>query len=367
MSEPLNYFFAEIMGIESPFSVSTVNLRSEGVVDIRIEVSSDYRPSPFHTIHGYKERTWRHLDIMQYECFLHCRLPIYLDTRSRKHTLLEVPWAIKGSGFTLLFEQQVLDLLKLTACKKSVAEFFGLYPQRIETIYNRHTLGAYQRRDVQGAKRIGLDETSTRKGHEYITIFWDMDKDKLLDIRAGRSSEVIDQYVEELQLTGQRPEQVIEHIVCDMSPAFAKGIQDNLANAQVTFDRFHVIQLIHRYFDPLIRSKTICQKAIFEHLKELDALWQQSTILDGAAFLSYWMDRTADLFGMTRLIKSLRKHFDGIVAYCQTHLTNGKLEGLNNKIQWIKRAARGYRSKENFMRMIHFIMGDLKPQYQMIS
>ena len=367
MPDQLSYFFSEIMGIKAPFNLSEVNLRSQGVVDIRIEVDSDYRPSSFHTIHGYKERSWRHLDIMQYECYLHCRLPIFLDTRSGTHSLLEVPWAVKGSGFTLLFEHQALDLLKLTACKKSVADFLGLYPQRIETIYNRHTLAAYQSRDIEVAKRIGLDETSTRKGHEYITVFWDMDADKLLDIREGRSSEVIDDFVEELHLTGQHPDQEIEEIVCDMSPAFAKGIKENLPESQVTFDRFHVVQLINRYFDPLIKSEATHKPILFEHLQALDVLWQQPTALAGAAYLSYWMDRTMDLFGMSRLIKSLKKHFDGIVAYCRTHLTNGKLEGLNNKIQWIKRAARGYRSKENFMRMIHFVIGDLKPHYQTIS
>lgn len=367
MSDQLSYFFSELMGIKAPFNLSEVSLRSEGVVDIKIEVSSDYRPSSFHTIHSYKERSWRHLDVMQYECHLHCRLPIFLDTRSGTHSLLEVPWAVKGSGFTLLFEEQALDLLKLTACKKSVADFLGLYPQRIETIYNRHTLAAYQSRDIEVAKRIGLDETSTKKGHEYITVFWDMDNDKLLDIREGRSSQVLDEFVEELHLTGQHPDKEIEEIVCDMSPAFVKGIKDNLPASQVTFDRFHVVQLINRYFEPLIKASSRDKVVLFEHLDQLDLLWQQPTDLEGAAFLSFWMHRTSELFGMTRLIRSLKKHFDGIVAYCRTHLTNGKLEGLNNKIQWIKRAARGYRSKESFMRMIHFIIGDLNTVHQTIS
>lgn len=138
---------------------------------------------------------------MQYSCFVHCRLPIYHEKRKDKYELLEVPWARKGSGFTLLFEKRVLDLLRTTGCKKTTAEFFGLYTQRVETIYDAHTLNPYQCRDVKIAQRVGLDETSTKKGHDYISVFWDMDGDELLDIREGKSSEVVNQYIEELRIS----------------------------------------------------------------------------------------------------------------------------------------------------------------------
>jgi len=366
MSEDLKDFFGEIMDLSSPYKISKIKRGSEGStqVDIYVEIEKGFKPSMFHRIHSYKERTWQHLDIMQYTCFVHCRIPVYYETRKSKHELLEVPWARKGSGFTLLFEKRVLDLLKSTGCKKTTAEFFGLYPQRVEKIYDVYTLSHYQSRDIKVASRVGLDETSTKKGHEYISMFWDMDGDELLDIREGKSSEVVREYIEELRILGQRPKAIIKEIVCDMSPAFAKGIRENLPEAKVTFDRFHVVSLIHRYLDPVKKDKKTRWEILDAHIQELDQLWVQKSEIDAASFLTYWMDRSIELFRLTKLVKSLNKHFYGIIAYCRTKLTNGKLEGLNNKVQWIKRVARGYRSKANFMRMIYFIIGNLNHQYQ---
>jgi transposase len=280
---------------------------------------------------------------------------MYLDKRNGTTGLLDVPWARKNSGFTLLFEMKSLELLKLTGCKSAVARYFDIYPQRVETIYNCYTRHAYQQREPLVAHKVGLDETSTRKGHDYISVFWDMEQDRLLDLRPGKSSAVIDAYVNECSLLGQHPRRMIKEIVCDMSPAFSKGIREQLPTTQVTFDRFHVVQLIHRYLQPLKRSKTIDHTRLYAYIDELDHLWEQPDESAAAAFLKYWMDRGEELFGLRRLRKSIDRHFTGIVAYCRTHLTNGKLEGINNKIQWIKRAARGYRTKENFMRMVWFM------------
>ncbi|NRA48365.1 MAG: transposase, partial [Phaeodactylibacter sp.] len=78
-----------------------------------------------------------------------------------------------------------------------------------------------------------------------------------------------------------------------------------------------------------------------------------------AAFLSYWADRTQDLFNMDRLCKSIYKHFQGIINFVESKVTNGLLERMNSKIQFIKRAARGYRYTDNFKRMILFAFGAL--------
>ena len=280
---------------------------------------------------------------------------MYMDKRTGSTSLLDVPWARKHSGFTLLFELKSLELLRLTGCKSVVARHFNIYPQRVETIYNCYTKDAFQQREPLVAQRVALDETSTRKGHDYISVFWDMEQDRLLDLRPGKSSAVVSAYVRECELLGQHPRKVIDEIVCDMSPAFGKGIREHLPATGVTFDRFHVVQLIHRYLEPLKRSKATDHTRLYAYIGELDQLWQQPNESSAAAFLMYWMDRGKELFGLCRLRKSIDRHFTGIIAYCRTNLTNGKLEGINNKIQWIKRAARGYRTKDNFMRMVWFM------------
>ena len=359
MTDDLQTFFEDLLLLTPPFEIMEVD-KPEGKqtnarVNITIQVDATYCPSNFYTIHSYKTKSWRHLDLFQFPCYIHCRVPMYLDKRDGSTILLEVPWARKNSGFTLLFEMKSLELLRLTGCKSAVARHFDIYPQRVETIYNSYTRHAFEQREPQVAQRVALDETSTRKGHDYISVFWDMEQDRLLDLRPGKSGAVVEAYVRECELLGQHPRQVIDEIVCDMSPAFGKGIREQLPTTRVTFDRFHVVQLIHRYLEPLKRSKTTDHTRLYAYIDELDQLWQQPDESSAAAFLTYWMDRGEELFGLRRLRKSINRHFTGIIAYCRTRLTNGKLEGINNKIQWIKRAARGYRTKDNFMRMVWFM------------
>jgi transposase len=367
----LQQFFQTLLSISAPFHVAQIEQVTQDDepdrINIKLTVDKEYRPSEYHNIHSYKSKTWRHLNLFQYHCYIECRLPMFIDKRDQCCTLMEVPWARKNSGFTLLFEMNVLNLLRQCACKSIVARRFDLYPQRVETIYDNYTKAAYYQREPLVAERIGLDETSTRKGHDYISVFLDMDADRLVDLRPGKSSGVISDYVAECSLLGQHPETIIKEIVCDMSPAFKKGMRENLPDTKVTFDRFHVVQLVHRYLDSLKRSKATDKQLLYGYIEDLDRLWDQPDEIAAAGFLQYWMDRGEELFGLKSLSNSLNRHFDGIVAYCRTKLTNGKLEGVNNKIQWIKRAARGYRSKENFMRMVWFMFSPPRIGHQLIS
>ena len=367
MNDKLSDFFESIMGISAPFSIDEIKQTEDGTVHITVCVDKEFRPDRFSTVHSYKKKTWRHLDIMQYECYLHCDVPMFQHKETRKCELLSVPWARKNRGFTLLFEHKLLRDLRLTACKRTVAKMSRLYTQRVETLYDQYTKDAFDFREAQIASCVAMDETSTRKGHEYITLFWNAQSGQLLDICKGRTSGAITEYVTELRQNGHKPEQQIEEIVCDMSPAFQKGIREELPQSGVTFDRFHIVQLVYKYCDKILKKETAHSKLLRTHIKQLDLVRQQINSSEAAAYLCFWIDQTEQLFGLSKLRKSLNKHFDGIVRYCETKLTNGKVEGLNNKIQWIRRTARGYRSDENFMRMIYFVFGALKLPYQPIS
>jgi len=162
----------------------------------------------------------------------------------------------------------------------------------------------------------------------------------------------------ELRILGQ-PIENIKDFSLDMSPAFISGVKNYFSNARMTYDRFHVVQLINRYFKPLWKSKKIDKQLLEYHIQELDHLWIQLNCKQAAVFLMYWVDRTKDLFKMDRLCKSIYKHFKGIINFVESKVTNGLLEGMNSKIQFIKRAARGYRYTENFKRMILFAFGAL--------
>lgn len=360
--DELHSIFIESLGLISPFSLSKIEKQREGsqIIDITfvIEISKDYRPSKFHNIHSYYEKTWQHMSLFQYPCYIKARLPVFLDKRTGKTEVIEVPWSRKGSGFTLQFEEQVLDLLRLCNCQKTTACFFNIYPQRVQTIYDAYTKDRFEQREPKVASKIGVDETSTKKGHDYITLFVNLDNGQILDIQDGRSSDTIKNFADELRMLGQ-PIEDIKEFSLDMSPAFISGVQNQFPETRMTYDRFHVVQLINRYFKPLWKSKKVDKQLLQYHIQEFDQLWIQPNCSQAAAFLSYWADRTKELFKMDRLCKSIYKHFRGIINFVESKLTNGLLEGMNSKIQFIKRAARGYRYTENFKRMILFAFGAL--------
>ena len=319
--DDLRSLFTELLELEAPFELIEINKdTTQGKVQsitFVIGIDAVYRPSKHHTLHSSYEKTWQHLSLFQYPCFIQARLPVFKDKRNGKTQVIEVPWARKGSGFTLLFEEQVLELLRYCNCISNTARFFNIYPQRVKTIYDAYTKDAYEQREAQVAPKVGVDETSTKKGHSYISLFVDLDTGQILDIQDGRSSDVIKAYADELQCLGKPIEQ-IEEFSLDMSPAFISGVEQYFSHTRMTYDHFHVMQLIHRYVKPLWRSKQVDHQKLEAHLQDLGRLWVQPNWEQAAAFLSYWLDRSKELFQLDRLCKSIHKHFERIANYVES-------------------------------------------------
>ncbi|MGB1270315.1 MAG: transposase [Flavobacteriaceae bacterium] len=358
----LHDFFSDIVGIKAPYTLSSIDkaIKKGVIVDITftISIASDYRPSKYHVLHSYYEKRWQHLNLFQYPCFISARLPVFLDKRTGKTSVIAVPWARKNSGFTLLFEQAVLELLRLCHCKKVTADYFGIYAQRVTTIYDAYTKDKYEQREPAVASKIGVDETSTKKGHQYITLFVDLENAQILDIQDGRSSQCVKLYAEELKMLGKKTT-AIKDFSLDMSPAFISGIKKHFPKVRMTYDRFHVVQLVNKYFKPLWKSKKIDKEELAFHRKEFDKLWTQTNCKEANAFFTYWLERTKDLFTMKNFCKSMNKHFNNIINFTESKVTNGLLEGMNSKIQCIRKIARGYKHNDNLKRMILFAFGQI--------
>lgn len=172
--------FTQLLNIHLPFRVSSVEYKDEEQtstasksvhIHISVDTGINYRPKG-SVINGYEERTWRHLNLFQYPCYIHCRVPKYQDKASKRVKTLEVPWAKAGSGFTLLFEEFAIELLKIYGCVAEVARQLDIYPQRLWRIvkdYGKKFL--LEEIDMSKVRRIGYDETSRKKGHDYITCF----------------------------------------------------------------------------------------------------------------------------------------------------------------------------------------------------
>ncbi len=110
---------------------------------------------------------------------------------------MEVKFSRQHSRFRLLFEQEVMRLMKIHTCFTTVAKQLKIYPQRVESIYHHYTTRAYQAHTTAVCEPVGVDETSTKKGHDYITIFADMDENKVIAIGDGKGSDTIEAFFEQ--------------------------------------------------------------------------------------------------------------------------------------------------------------------------
>jgi len=348
-----------LLPLSYPFSISRIEKDEElEQVHIHLEVCKDFRPSPNHTIHSYYERSWEHLRLFQYRSFLHCRLPVFLDKQSGKTAAMEAGFSREHSRFTLLYEQQVLRLMRIHCCFSAVAAQLGIYPQRVESIYHHYTTQAYLSHAAPVCERVGVDETSTRKGHDYITVFTDMDTHQVIAIEDGRSGEAIGAF-----FASHANPAAIRELSMDMSPAFIKGAQQHLPWASITFDKWHVFKLFERHLKELEPKLGTYRELLFDYLQQF---YKQRQPKQAMAQLIFMADLAEEAAGKNPLSRSIRQHAQGLVNHVSTGLTNALLEGVNSKIQALKRIARGFRYTDNFKKLILFAFGAIQPD-QVIS
>ena len=191
-------------------------------------------------------KVWRHLNLFQYQTYIHARVPrIKCPTHGAKQ--VKVPWAREQSGFTLFFESLIMVFAQHMPIK-SISEMLGETDKRIWRVIEYYVRNALEKEDHSGVKKIGIDETAIRWGHEYISLFVDLEKKNVIHVCEGKGSETVTTFTEKIKKRKGVPEEITD-VSCDMSPAFIKGIEDNLPKAAITFDRFHVMKLMNEAVD----------------------------------------------------------------------------------------------------------------------
>jgi len=198
--------------------------------------------------------SWKHLDFFQHEAHLNARVP-----------RMTCP---KGCGTkTLLFEALLLTLCKEIPVAK-VAELVGEHDTRIWRMLHHHIDKARSKVDFSKVTRIGLDETSSKRGHQYITLFCDMDERNLLFATAGKDKATVAAFKKDLEAHGGCAKKVTQ-VSCDMPPAFISGVTQELPEAEITFDKFHVVKLLNEGVDE-VRREEVKENEI---LKSTRYLW----------------------------------------------------------------------------------------------
>lgn len=391
--------FATALGLMSPWEVTETALSvDEKRFDIRVDFA---RGGKFAcpgcgqptTAYDTSEQTWRHLNFFQYAAYVTARVP-RLDCEDCGVKQVEVPWARPGSGFTLLFEALVMALAREMPIL-AVAELVGEHDTRLWRVVHHYVEEARAREDHSAVRHIGVDETASRRGHNYISVFVDLEARRMLFGTSGKDAATVKAFARDLEAHGGACE-LIEQVACDMSPAFIKGVGEQMPEAEITFDRFHIQKVVNDGVDQVRReeSRSVAglkktryvwlknpedltreQQATVDELTKhnlktsrayqmkltFQELFQQQDRTSGEAFLKRWYfwATHSRLEPMIKAAKTLKAHWNGVLNWFESHLTTGLLEGINSLLQAAKARARGYRSDRNFIAMAYLIAGKL--------
>lgn len=342
------------------------------------------------------EKTWRHMNFWQYETYLTARVPrVKCPKEGCGVKQVLVPWARPGSGFTLLFEALTM-LLAREMPMNIEADFLGEHDTRLWRVIDHYVTEARSREDFSETSRLGLDETSAKRGQDYVTLAHDMDEKKLIFATPGKDHTTIDALAVDFKLHNGKVENVVE-VCIDMSQAFINGVTDNFPNATITFDPFHVIQSANKALGEVRAADAklypdLMKGSRFAYLKNPENLTEKQdktltklsnyNLPTGRAYLLKlalqdvyfaptrenaevrlkswysWAIR-CQIEPMKKVAKTVKAHWDGILAWFDSHLSNGYVEAINGLIQAAKRRARGYKTYKNLINISYLIAGKL--------
>ncbi len=150
----------------------------------------------------------------------------------------------------------------------TVARLVRETDQRLWRVIEHYVAKAREAVDMSEVHAIGVDETSSRRGHDYITLFVDLEARRLLFATPGKDARTFAKFSDDLQAHGGSAEAITE-VSMDLSPAFQKGAAEHLPRAQITFDRFHLMKLINEAVDAVRKSEALSQP----DLKKSRWLW----------------------------------------------------------------------------------------------
>lgn len=396
--------YATILGIQAPWFVTSVDLRAQ---DEEVVVTIAARPDTPHCCPQCGEpspgfdsrvREWRHLDTCQYRTTLRADVP---RVKCKVHGVHQVltPWAEPGSGFTMLMEGLIIDWLRETSIL-GVARLMHLTWDQVDGVMRRAVRRGLARRRLKALARLGVDETSARKGHRYVTVVTDMASGDVLHVADDRKADSLDEF---WALLTPKQLAAIEVVAMDMCAAYIRSARQHVPDAdkKICFDRFHVAKLLNDAVNTVrkqeIREATARDEYVprgtkyifaqnpenmpqdrrvqFELLKDTELLVARAWAIKNTARHLWryvrrgWAERMwkrwigwamrCRLEPMRKAARTVRDHLWGIINAVVLRATNAASESTNARIQRIKKLACGFRNNERFKTAIYFHLGGL--------
>jgi len=342
-------------------------------------------------------RLWRDIPVAGREVWVkHCPREIICPTHGRVQE--KIPWAGDYSRITYRFEYLMLRYCQAMP-QKAAAELLHISSSTLSDLLHRSITVRRDGHKIRGLKTIGIDEISYAKGHKYATIVYDLDRSRVVWVGPGKGRKTIDIFFNEF-LSDYQKEQIL-WASCDMSEAYIGAIKAHCPNATLVLDRFHVVKamnaavdevrkeqwreanaeerkvlkglrwLLYRHSSTRSKKDTRTLKALdkanrriyraWQLKDEFEQFWEYKAPWAAERFIKRWMTSAlrSRLEPMRKFVGTLRKHYEDVLAFVGSRLTNAIAEGLNRIIKIVKNRASGFRTLDAFTDMIYLTVGDV--------
>jgi|SRR5664280_149546 len=342
---------------------------------------------------GLVERRFRSLPIGRRKVFLELPVQRLWCVNCGKTRQAAIAFADPKRSYTHAFQRYVLDLSSHMTIQ-DVANHLGVGWDLVKDIQKEHLLRHYARPKLKHVKHIAIDEISIGHGHRYLSVVLDLDSGAVVFVGQGKGADALAPFWKRLKASHAR----IHAVATDMSQAYIQAVQENLPNAKLVFDHFHVIKLFNEKLSGLRRdvqreAEGPLQKkvlkgtrwlllknpenldpkhnekerlkdalrlnkplAIAYYMKEdLRQTWMQKDKEHAEQFIDDWIARAraSDVRVLHQFAVTLAAHRHGILAWYDCPISTGPLEGTNTKIRVLQRQAYGFRDHEFFKLKIY--------------
>jgi len=390
----MTQLLSSILEIEGQKITSITHDKNTQSIHVYCQRDKRFKIKPPHegqscTVNTYCTRTIRDLAISGQQCFIHIELA-QVRTQDGKRSIEASSFVKKGVRYSNRLCHQISGYCRHMSIS-AVAKHFNINWETVRDIDKYSltpSLPALDPTTLTGLKHIGVDEVARAKGHDYMTVVYNMDNGQLIWVEHGRTSKVLSTFLKQLPQTTALG---IQAVAMDMGKAYQHAVKSCLPNADIVFDRFHVMKNFSKIIkrvrlsefrkagsheekglikgslylllmnaknlkgkqsiklnDLLHANKKLC--TLYMMKEQLQALWLATSVNDMNEKLDAWCElaNSSGLFALQDFAKSLREHRVGICNYAKYGLTSARIEAGNVSIGLIRRRARGIRDTEYF-------------------
>lgn len=341
-------------------------------------------------------RIWKHVPLWGIPVILKYAPARVRCARCGKIRVEAIPWSQGKCRLSAGLIWSLAAWCKLLSWNE-VARLFNVHWNTVAAAVRQAVTYGLEHREVGKVLYIGIDELSRRKGHVYVTNIYDLNEKRLLWSGEGRTQDTLNEFFKE----HEEAIKSVKAVCCDMWQPYIDMVKKYIPEATLVFDKFHITQHLMQAVDEVRRDEvnelkktdpevlkrtryiwlknpenlTDKQRSRLGHLEKLNLRCNRAYLLK-ESFREFWHYRRKDwaakflkkwfwwathsrLEPMRDFAWMLRRHEENILTYFDERISNGIVEGLNNKAKVMSRRCYGFRSAKNYITALYHCMGKL--------